>query len=214
MAAFSGDIEEEGQSFNERNMNPELNGRDMRKAFDTQDYQVMLVANKFQTSFDQPKLCAMYVDKKLTGVDCIQTLSRLNRTYPGKESTFVLDFVNDPQDVLEEFQKYFETATLDTVSDPNLVYDLFHKLKATGIFTWSEVEAFSDAYFDPKRGAEALPGYIKPAVERFTKRYKLASEAVRECRQMLKRIEREGGSATDKVNAERRVKEATEARGE
>ncbi|MGY3852389.1 type I restriction endonuclease subunit R [Aeromonas aquatilis] len=214
MVAFSGDIEEEGQSFNERNMNPELNGRDMRKAFDTQDYQVMLVANKFQTGFDQPKLCAMYVDKKLTGVDCIQTLSRLNRTYPGKESTFVLDFVNDPQDVLEEFQKYFETATLDTVSDPNLVYDLFHKLKATGIFTWSEVEAFSDAYFDPKRGTEALPGYIKPAVERFTKRYKLASEAVRECRQMLKRIEREGGSATDKVNAERRVKEATEARGE
>ncbi|WP_429215333.1 type I restriction endonuclease subunit R [Aeromonas veronii] len=214
MVAFSGDIEDEGQSFNERNMNPELNGRDMRKAFDTQDYQVMLVANKFQTGFDQPKLCAMYVDKKLTGVDCIQTLSRLNRTYPGKESTFVLDFVNDPQDVLEEFQKYFETATLDTVSDPNLVYDLFHKLKATGIFTWSEVEAFSDAYFDPKRGAEALPGYIKPAVERFTKRYKLASEAVRECRQMLKRIEREGGSATDKVNAERRVKEATEARGE
>jgi type I restriction enzyme R subunit len=214
MVAFSGDIEEEGQSFNERNMNPELNGRDMRKAFDTQDYQVMLVANKFQTGFDQPKLCAMYVDKKLTGVDCVQTLSRLNRTYPGKESTFVLDFVNDPLDVLEEFQKYFETATLDTVSDPNLVYDLFHKLKATGIFTWSEVEAFSDAYFDPKRGAQALPGYIKPAVERFTKRYKLASEAVRECRQMLKRIEREGGSATDKVNAERRVKEATEARGE
>ncbi|MBA2797140.1 type I restriction endonuclease subunit R [Aeromonas veronii] len=214
MVAFSGDIEEGGQSFNERDMNPELNGRDMRKAFDTQDYQVMLVANKFQTGFDQPKLCAMYVDKKLTGVDCIQTLSRLNRTYPGKESTFVLDFVNDPQDVLEEFQKYFETATLDTVSDPNLVYDLFHKLKATGIFTWSEVEAFSDAYFDPKRGAEALPGYIKPAVERFTKRYKLASEAVRECRQMLKRIEREGGSATDKINAERRVKEATEARGE
>ncbi|MGL4616594.1 MAG: type I restriction endonuclease subunit R [Shewanella sp.] len=214
MVAFSGDIEDAGQSFNERNMNPELNGRDMRKAFDTQDYQLMLVANKFQTGFDQPKLCAMYVDKKLTGVDCIQTLSRLNRTYPGKESTFVLDFVNDPQAILEEFQKYFETATLDTVSDPNLVYDLFHKLKAAGIFTWNEVEAFSDAYFDPKRGAQSLPGYIKPAIERFSKRYKLACEAVRECRQMLKRIEREGGSATDKVNGERRVKEATEARSE
>ncbi|WP_204483689.1 type I restriction enzyme subunit R domain-containing protein, partial [Aeromonas veronii] len=101
MVAFSGDIEDEGQTWNERNMNPELKGRDMRKAFDTADYQVMLVANKFQTGFDQPKLCAMYVDKKLTGVDCIQTLSRLNRTYPGKESTYVLDFVNDPQDVLE-----------------------------------------------------------------------------------------------------------------
>lgn len=214
MVAFSGEIEEEGQTFNERNMNPDLNGRDMRKAFDTQDYQVMLVANKFQTGFDQPKLCAMYVDKKLTGVDCIQTLSRLNRTYPGKDSTFVLDFVNDPQDVLEEFQKYYETAKLETVSDPNLVYDLFHKLKGTGIFTWSEVESFTDAYFDPKRGGESLPGYIKPAVDRFSKRYKLASEAIRESRRMLKDIELEGGSKTDKVNAERRVTEAAEARAE
>lgn len=214
MVAFSGEIEEEGQTFNERNMNPDLNGRDMRKAFDTQDYQVMLVANKFQTGFDQPKLCAMYVDKKLTGVDCIQTLSRLNRTSPGKDSTFVLDFVNDPQDVLEEFQKYYETAKLETVSDPNLVYDLFHKLKGTGIFTWSEVESFTDAYFDPKRGGESLPGYIKPAVDRFSKRYKLASEAIRESRRMLKDIELEGGSKTDKVNAERRVTEAAEARAE
>ncbi|KTA85922.1 type I restriction endonuclease subunit R [Aeromonas salmonicida] len=214
MVAFSGEVTDDGQGHTERNMNPELAGRDMRKAFDTQDYQVMLVANKFQTGFDQPKLCAMYVDKKLTGVDCVQTLSRLNRTYPGKESTFVLDFINDPQDVLEEFQKYFETAQLDTVSDPNLVYDLCHKLKAVGIFTWSEVEAFSDAYFDPKRGQEAFLGYAKPAVDRFSKRYKLTSEAVRECRQMLKTIEREGGSATDRVNAERRVKEATEARAE
>lgn len=213
MVAFSGDIEDEGQTYNECSMNPALNGRDMRKAFDTQDYQVMLVANKFQTGFDQPKLCAMYVDKKLTGVDCIQTLSRLNRTYPGKENTFVLDFVNDPQDVLEEFQKYYETAQLDTVSDPNLVYDLYHKLRATGIFTWNEVEAFSEAYFDPQRGAESLPGYIKPAVDRFSKRYKLATEAIRECRKMLKAIE-QGGTDTDKVNAERRVSEATEARAE
>ena len=214
MVAFSGEIEEEGQTFNERNMNPDLNGRDMRKAFDTQDYQVMLVANKFQTGFDQPKLCAMYVDKKLTGVDCIQTLSRLNRTSPGKDSTFVLDFVNDPQDVLEEFQKYYETAKLETVSDPNLVYDLFHKLKGTGIFTWSEVESFTDAYFDHKRGSESLTGYIKPAVDRFSKRYKIVSEAIRESRKILKVIELEGGSKTDKANAERRVTEAAEARAE
>ena len=213
MVAFSGEIENDGQSFNERNMNPELNGRDMRKAFDTQDYQVMLVANKFQTGFDQPKLCAMYVDKKLTGVDCIQTLSRLNRTCPGKTSTFVLDFVNDPQDVLEEFQKYYETAELETVSDPNLVYDLFHKLKSTGIFTWNEVVAFTDAYFDPKRGQEAMLGYIKPAVDRFSKRYGFTTETIRECRRMLKLVE-QGGSATDKANAERRLKEAGEARSE
>jgi len=108
MVAFSGEVvdPDSTDNYTERSMNPDLKGRDLRKAFDTPDYQVMLVANKFQTGFDQPKLCAMYVDKKLTGVDCIQTLSRLNRTYPGKETTFVLDFVNDPDDVLEDFQKY------------------------------------------------------------------------------------------------------------
>jgi len=216
MVAFSGEVLDSdlGQSFTERGMNPALNGRDMRKAFDTPDYQVMLVANKFQTGFDQPKLCAMYVDKKLTGVDCIQTLSRLNRTYPGKESTFVLDFVNDPQEVLEEFQKYFETAQLDTVSDPNLVYDLCHKLKATGIFQWSEVVAFAEAYFDPKRGPEGMLAHAKPARDRFVKRWQHATDALRECRRMLKAVETEGGSATDRVNAEQRVKAAEEARAE
>jgi type I restriction enzyme R subunit len=79
-----------GEKFTETNMNPKLKGRDMRKAFDTDDYQVMIVANKFQTGFDQPKLCAMYVDKKLGGVECVQTLSRLNRTYPGKAETGTL----------------------------------------------------------------------------------------------------------------------------
>lgn len=212
MVAFSGDIEDEGQTRNERNMNPELKGRDMRKAFDTADYQVMLVANKFQTGFDQPKLCAMYVDKKLTGVDCIQTLSRLNRTYPGKECTYVLDFVNDPQDVLEEFQKYYETAELGSVSDPNLIYDLFHKLKGVGIFTWPEVVAFTDAYFDPKRGADAFLRHAVPARDRFAKRYRLAIDVIRECRIQLKWLLEQGGSGSDQANAERRLKEAGEAR--
>mgnify|MGYP001186037950 CR=1 FL=1 len=74
----------------------------MREAFDGSDYHVMIVANKFQTGFDQPKLCAMYVDKKLGGLECVQTLSRLNRVYPGKEETYVLDFFNEPDDVLAE----------------------------------------------------------------------------------------------------------------
>lgn len=95
-----------GKAFTESNMNPNLKGRDMRKAFDSDDYQVMIVANKFQTGFDQPKLCAIYVDKKLGGVEYVQTLSRLNRTYPGKAETgtFVLDFFNDPQEILDSFQ--------------------------------------------------------------------------------------------------------------
>ena len=110
------------------------------KAFDTDDYQVMIVANKFQTGFDQPKLCAMYVDKKLGGVECVQTLSRLNRTYPGKadSGTFVLDFFNDPQDILNAFQPYYQTAELADVSDPDLIFDLFDKLRAADIFPWHE----------------------------------------------------------------------------
>ncbi|MET3998411.1 type I restriction endonuclease [Marinobacterium sp. MBR-109] len=214
MVAFSGevnDLESGPEPFTERNMNPDLKGRDMRKAFDTDDYQVMLVANKFQTGFDQPKLCAMYVDKKLTGVDCIQTLSRLNRTYPGKDTTYVLDFTNDPQEVLAEFQKYFETAQLDQTSDPNLVYDLQHKLLENSILQWHEVEAFADAYFDPKRGAEALTGYIKPAVDRFIQRYRHANEVLRDARIQLKRFI-QSGSDSERVNAERSVKAAEETR--
>jgi len=214
MVAFSGEVNDPAsgpEPFTERNMNPGLKGRDMRKAFDTDDYQVMLVANKFQTGFDQPKLCAMYVDKKLTGVDCIQTLSRLNRIYPGKDTTYVLDFVNDPNDVLDEFRKYYETAEIDQTSDPNLVYDLQHKLLENSILQWHEVESFADAYFDPKRGAEALTGYIKPAVNRFTQRYRHANEALRDARIQLKRY-LESGSDTERANAERCVKEAEENR--
>ena len=214
MVAFSGEVNDPDSSpepFTEKNMNPGLKGRDMRKAFDTDDYQVMLVANKFQTGFDQPKLCAMYVDKKLTGVDCIQTLSRLNRIYPGKESTYVLDFVNDPADVLAEFQKYYETAEIDETSDPNLVYDLFHKLRDNSIINLSEVAAFSDAYFDPKRGAATLTHYIKPSVDRFTQRYRHATEVLREARSQLREITN-SGSDTEKANAERSVKEAEENR--
>ncbi len=106
MVAFSGEVTFSasdphaegllGEKFTETSMNPDLKGRDMRKAFDTDDYHVMIVAQKFQTGFDQPKLCAMYVDKKLGGLECVQTLSRLNRIYPGKEETYVLDFFNEP----------------------------------------------------------------------------------------------------------------------
>ncbi|MCU8070482.1 type I restriction endonuclease subunit R [Shewanella sp. SM32] len=215
MVAFSGEVidPETAVGHTERSMNPDLNGQDMRKAFDTDGYQLMLVANKFQTGFDQPKLCAMYVDKKLTGVDCIQTLSRLNRTYPGKDRTFVLDFVNEPQEVLEEFQKYYETAELETVSDPNLVYDLKHKLVNEGIFLWSEVEAFATCYFDPKRGTDYMLHYLAPARDRFRKRYLLATDALRTAKQQLKQI-KQAGTDVDKANAEKRVAEAEEARNQ
>jgi hypothetical protein len=105
-------------------LNPGLKRRDIRKAFEGGEYQVLLVANKFQTGFDQPLLCGMYVDKRLAGIQAVQTLSRLNRAHPGKDTTYVLDFANEPADVLEAFKTYHTTATLSATTDPNLVYDL------------------------------------------------------------------------------------------
>lgn len=139
----------------------------------------MIVANKFQTGFDQPKLCAMYVDKKLGGVECVQTLSRLNRTYPAKAETgtFVLDFFNDPEDILNSFQPYYQTAELADVSDPNLIFDLFEKLRAAGIFNWHEVEQFCAAFFVKSKSNAAIANICKPAVQRWQQRYQSAIEA-------------------------------------
>jgi type I restriction enzyme R subunit len=204
MVAFSGEVTFNdndpdsgallGEKFTEHNMNIGLKGRDLRKAFDSDDYQVMLVANKFQTGFDQPKLCAMYVDKKLVGVDCVQTLSRLNRTYKGKaeSGTFVLDFFNDPQDILEAFQPYYETATLADVSDPDQVFDLYEKLRASGIFLWHEVEQFVKAFYSKNKSNAAISNICKPAVERWQKRYKLAREQAQHAKVMLERTKATG----------------------
>ncbi len=223
MVAFSGEVEFNakdpnataliGQKFTENNMNPNLKGRDMRKAFDTDDYQVMIVANKFQTGFDQPKLCAMYVDKKLGGVECVQTLSRLNRTYPGKAETgtFVLDFFNEPEEILSAFLTFYKTATLLDVSDPNLIHDLFEKLRAVGIFTWSEVEQFTNAFFVKSKSPAAISNICKPAVERWKIRY---TEAIRNYKTAKEVFEAAKKSKQDVLitNAEIQFKGAKQAK--
>jgi type I restriction enzyme R subunit len=218
MVAFSGEVEFNakdpnyegmlGEKFTEYNMNPNLKGRDMRKAFDSDDYQVMIVANKFQTGFDQPKLCAMYVDKKLGGVECVQTLSRLNRTYPSKAEmgTFVLDFFNEPEDILSAFQPYYQTAELADVSDPDLIFDLFDKLRAAGIFSWQEVEQFCEAYFVKSKSNAAIANICKPAVERWQKRYKSAIEAYKLARDMFERTKKTADAVLI-ANAETSFKE-------
>src|SRR5690554_8086326 len=160
MVAFSGSVPAdevipEEVTETSRLLNPGLKGRDLAEAFDTDDFNVMIAANKYQTGFDQPKLCAMYVDKKLQGVDCVQTLSRLNRIFPGKQA-FILDFFNDAQDILDAFLPYYDRAELTDVTDPQLIYDLQKKLDAEGIYYWSEVEAFALAFFDPKAAASKL----------------------------------------------------------
>ena len=171
MVAFSGKVENEGKEYTESQMNPNLNGRDMRKAFDSSDYQVMLVANKFQTGFDQPKLVAMYVDKKLGGVECVQTLSRLNRTYSGKEQTFVLDFVNEADEIQEAFEPYYKTTQIEDVTDPNIVYDLELKLQNNNIFTPQDIESFAKAFFVPKPSQAKMTSALKPAVDRYRVRF-------------------------------------------
>ncbi|MFP3801161.1 type I restriction endonuclease subunit R [Paraburkholderia sp. SIMBA_027] len=172
LVAFSGDVDdsESGpQPFSEINMNPGLKGRDLREAFDTDQFQILLVANKYQTGFDQPKLVSMYVDKKLANVAAVQTLSRLNRIYPGKDQTYVLDFVNAPEDIIAAFQPYYETAELEDISDPNLIHALQSKLDAELIYTPEEVEAFVIAYF--KGQQKDMQAKIAPAVERFRVRW-------------------------------------------
>jgi type I restriction enzyme R subunit len=202
MVAFSGEVEYNekdpnatallGEKFTEANMNTNLKGRDMRKAFDSDDYQVMIVANKFQTGFDQPKLCAMYVDKKLGGVECVQTLSRLNRIFPSKAETgtFILDFFNEPDDILNAFQPYYQTAELADVSDPDLIFDLFDKLRASGVFLWQEVEQFCNAFYVKSKSNAAIANICKPAVERWQKRYKSAIEAFKLAKEMFERTKR------------------------
>ena len=218
MVAFSGEVEFSdkdpnaealiGDKFTESNMNPLLKKRDMRKAFDSEDYQVMIVANKFQTGFDQPKLCAMYVDKKLGGVECVQTLSRLNRTFPGKAQTgtFVLDFFNEPDDIRDSFQPYYQTVELADVSDPDLIHDLFEKLRSAGIFTWREVEQFCDAFFVKSKSNAAIANICKPAVERWIKRYQSALEAYKQAKAMFERT-KATGDAVLIANAEGSFKE-------
>lgn len=181
LVAFSGEVKDPDsgtdEPFTETTMNPGLKGRDLRDAFATNEFQVMLVANKFQTGFDQPKLVAMYVDKKLGGVQAVQTLSRLNRTYaPLKDQTFVLDFANEVSEIVDAFSPYYAVTTLAELTDPNIVHDTERKLAGTGIYEGSEVDGLMDDYL-AKKGNSALEKWIAPAAQRYTVRMKEAVDA-------------------------------------
>jgi type I restriction enzyme R subunit len=218
LVAFSGEVEfaendpnvDEllGETFTETSMNPGLKGRDMRKAFDTDDYHVMIVAQKFQTGFDQPKLCAMYVDKKLGGVECVQTLSRLNRIHEGKEETYVIDFYNKADEVLAAFKAYYQTATLNDVSDPNLIWALKDKLEAAQIFTMTEVTHFAEVFFAKSKSNAAITNVCKPAAERWQKRYQAASAEVTKQQDLYNRA-KQSGDAVLIGNADNDLKAAT-----
>lgn len=188
LAAFSGEVndpESGPDPFTEtsKNLNPNLNGRDIREAFKGDEYQILLVANKFQTGFDQPLLCGMYVDKRLAGIQAVQTLSRLNRYHPGKDTTYVVDFVNEPVDVLEAFKTYHSTATLSTTTDPNLVFDLRAKLDAAGHYDDNEVDRVVAAELNPNAKQSELIAALEPVADRLLRRYKIAQDALKLARQ-------------------------------
>lgn len=133
------------KEYTEANLNPDMSGSDLRKEFERSEYRVMIVANKFQTGFNQPKLVAMYLDKKLSGVEAVQTLSRLNRTHPGKDETYVIDFVNDGDTILGAFKMYDDGAELEAVQDVNVIYDMKNLLDDANIYIHSDLDAFMQA---------------------------------------------------------------------
>ncbi len=180
LVAFSGTVKdpETGQEYTEPGMNTDcvsgkpISERQLPERFTSPDYQVLLVANKYQTGFDQPLLCAMYVDKRLDGVQAVQTLSRLNRKIPGKENPFILDFVNDAENIYRAFKPYYDATSLQKGSDPQQLETLKHELDAAQVYFWSEVEAFAHVFYKPVSQQSAsdharLIGYLQPAVDRF-----------------------------------------------
>ncbi len=166
LVAFSGTVQDGGRSYTEPGMNgfPEAQ---TAKTFEQPEYRFLIVANKFQTGFDQALLHTMYVDKKLGGVNAVQTLSRLNRTHPKKKGTMVLDFANEAGEIKAAFEPYCETTLLSEETDPNLLYEIQSRLTAFPVYTQADVEGFAKVYFDPKATQDQLYAVLAPVVERF-----------------------------------------------
>jgi type I restriction enzyme R subunit len=166
LVAFSGTVQDGGQSYTEAGMNG-LPEAQTAKTFERPEYRFLIVANKFQTGFDQPLLHTMYVDKKLGGVNAVQTLSRLNRTHPGKKGTMVLDFANESDEIKAAFEPYYETTLLSEATDPNLLYEIQSRLLGFPVYTEADVAAFASVYFDARATQDRLYAVLAPVVERF-----------------------------------------------
>ena len=174
------------KEYTEYNMNPDIGSKDIRNAFEESDYKVMLVANKFQTGFNQPKLVAMYLDKKISGVEAVQTLSRLNRTYPGKDTTYVIDFANEPENILAAFKMYDEGAEMQDIQDIHVVYDMKSELDAENIYHSEDLEKFKQAniaLFRKVQKGEHLHKKLYTATQRptdvFNSKLKQVKEAIK-----------------------------------
>lgn len=190
LVAFSGDLDVDGNTWTEATANG-FAETELPKKFDTDEFQVLVVAEKYQTGFDQPKLVAMYVDKKLAGLQAVQTLARLNRTRAGKNRTFVLDFQNTMGEIKEAFAPFFEVTALEERTDLNQIYDLEQRISSSVYVNKDEAERFADQFFRETLSTQdrlALEGTVRLAVERFN----LDEDEVQreEFRQLLKSFQR------------------------
>lgn len=192
LVAFSGEVSDPDSGpdpFSEtsKDLNPGLKG-DIRETFKGPAFHLLIVANKFQTGFDQPLLCGMYVDRRLAGIQAVQTLSRLNRAYEAdgvkKDTTYVLDFANSAEDILAAFRTYYETAELEAVTDPNQVLDLRAQLDGLGYYDEVEVERVVRAELAPRATHASLSAAIAPVADRLLRQFNAAKQteiAAREC---------------------------------
>lgn len=177
LVAFSGVVVDElvpDKKYTEEGMNGGIREKELPERFATAEYQVLLVAEKYQTGFDQPLLHTMYIDRRLDGIRAVQTLSRLNRVHPLKEDTFVLDFVNDRQEIQAAFKQFYEGAEIGEQVEPARMYEIRAELDASGIYLDVEVDRFCAVYFKPKARQSSVDhremnSALDPAVDRFRK---------------------------------------------
>jgi len=168
LVGFSGEVSIDGEKFSESGCNQTIGHEgDVPLGLKNPKYRLLVVANKFQTGFDEPLVQSMYVDKKLGGVQCVQTLSRLNRTTSGKTQTFVLDFVNEPDDIRESFQRFYQSTILEGETDPNRLYDLQREVYDFHLYTNEDVNRFCEVFYDPKRDEGNLHPILDHVVDKF-----------------------------------------------
>lgn len=190
LVAFSGDLKVDDVDWTEADANG-FAETELPKKFDSAEFQILIVAEKYQTGFDQPKLVAMYVDKKLAGLQAVQTLSRLNRTYPGKTRTHVLDLRNTMDDIRDAFAPYFEATELEERTDVNQIYDLSDRIRNAAYIREDEVEKFADGFFKGELTAQdrlTLEGLVRQALDRFN--IDEDEQQKEEFRQLLKSYQR------------------------
>ena len=178
LVAFSGAIDDKDEEYTESKLNVRKDGshisENQTKAEFHENFNVLIVAEKYQTGFDEPLLHTMIVDKKLKSVKAVQTLSRLNRTCPGKEDTFVLDFVNAQEDILAAFQPFYQETTLQEEVNVDLIYQTQKELRGFGIYSDTDIEAFAKEYFKPgKQDGKSMgrmSSVLKPVADRYNQK--------------------------------------------